>query len=79
MKFKNKETGEIRDCTPNMLNAALVSAQNRKRLFWVGNLINNSYEAVCVPPPEDRGIMLKDISTAATTAGNGGDFPGPMR
>jgi DNA-cytosine methyltransferase len=38
---------------PIMINAALVSAQNRKRLFWT-NIPN-------VIQPEDRGIFLKDI------------------
>ena len=38
---------------PIMINAALVSAQNRKRLFWT-NIPN-------VTQPEDREIFLKDI------------------
>jgi len=38
---------------PIMINAALVSAQNRKRLFWT-NIPN-------VVLPEDRGILLKYI------------------
>jgi DNA (cytosine-5)-methyltransferase 3A len=38
---------------PIMINAALVSAQNRKRLFWT-NIPN-------VTLPEDRGILLKAI------------------
>lgn len=38
---------------PIMINAALVSAQSRKRLFWT-NIPN-------VALPEDRGILLKDI------------------
>lgn len=38
---------------PIMINAALVSAQNRKRLFWT-NIPN-------VTQPEDRSIYLKDI------------------
>lgn len=38
---------------PIMINAALVSAQNRKRLFWT-NIPN-------ITQPEDRGILLKDI------------------
>lgn len=38
---------------PIMINASLVSAQNRKRLFWT-NIPN-------VIQPEDRGIFLKDI------------------
>lgn len=47
---------------PIMINAALISAQNRKRLFWVG--IRNEvgiYTQVYVTQPEDRGILLKDI------------------
>lgn len=38
---------------PIMINAALVSAQNRKRLFWT-NIPN-------VNLPDDRGILLRDI------------------
>lgn len=38
---------------PIMINAALLSAQNRKRLFWT-NIPG-------ITQPEDRGIMLKDI------------------
>lgn len=38
---------------PIMINAALVSAQQRKRLFWT-NIPN-------VTIPEDKGILLKDI------------------
>jgi DNA-cytosine methyltransferase len=38
---------------PIMINASLVSAQNRKRLFWT-NIPN-------VTQPEDKGILLKDI------------------
>ena len=37
---------------PIMINAALVSAQNRKRLFWTN---------IPVKEPQDRGIILKDI------------------
>lgn len=40
---------------PVMINAALVSAQSRKRLFWT----NIPFEM-----PEDRGILLKDILQA---------------
>lgn len=38
---------------PIMIDASLVSAQRRKRLFWT-NIPN-------VTQPEDRGILLKDI------------------
>jgi DNA-cytosine methyltransferase len=46
---------------PIMINAALVSAQNRKRLFWVGKWNGKKYEQVIISQPEDRGILLKDI------------------
>lgn len=46
---------------PIMIDAALVSAQRRKRLFWVGKWNGENYEQVIVPQPEDRGILLKDI------------------
>lgn len=44
---------------PIMINAALVSAQNRKRLFWT-NIPN-------VTLPEDKGILLRDILENANT------------
>ena len=46
---------------PIIINAALVSGQMRKRLFWVGKLIGGVYEQVHIPQPEDRHIYLKDI------------------
>ncbi len=49
------------DIEPVMINASLVSAQNRKRLFWVGKRTDSGYERVYVPLPEDRGILLRDI------------------
>lgn len=43
-------------------NSALVSAQNRQRLYWVGRRNEDgTYSKVSVPLPEDRGILLKDI------------------
>ena len=43
-------------------NSALVSAQNRQRLYWVGRRNEDgTYSKVLVPLPEDRGILLKDI------------------
>ena len=46
---------------PIMINAALVSAQNRKRLFWIGKLVGDTYEQVKIELPEDKGILLRDI------------------
>lgn len=54
-------TQELFGIEPVMINAALVSAQNRKRLFWIGKLENGTYKKVEIPQPEDRGILLKDI------------------
>lgn len=52
---------EVLGVQPVMINASLVSAQNRKRLFWVGKWNGEKYEQVEIPQPEDRGILLKDI------------------
>jgi DNA (cytosine-5)-methyltransferase 3A len=47
---------------PICINSALVSAQNRQRLYWVGRRNEDgTYSKVDVPQPEDRGILLKDI------------------
>jgi DNA (cytosine-5)-methyltransferase 3A len=53
---------------PIEINAALVSAQNRRRLFWT-NIKNEPYglfgDMQCtIPQPEDRGIFIKDILEA---------------
>ena len=53
MGKENKDKiSEILGVQPVMINASLVSAQNRKRLFWANFPINQ---------PEDKGIFLKDI------------------
>lgn len=44
---------EILGVEPIMINSALVSAQQRKRLYWT-NIPN-------VTQPQDKGILLKDI------------------
>ncbi len=59
---KAEITKELWGIEPAMINAALVSAQNRKRLFWVGKLSGNIYVKVEIPQPEDKGILLKDIA-----------------
>lgn len=44
------------------INSALVSAQNRQRLYWVGKRnADGTYSKVDVKQPKDRGILLKDI------------------
>ena len=51
-EFSDK-ISEIMWCEPIEINSALLSAQNRKRLYWT----NISW----VTQPEDKGILLKDI------------------
>ena len=47
---------------PVLINSALVSAQNRQRLYWVGKREpDGTYSQVRVEQPEDRGILLRGI------------------
>lgn len=47
---------------PVLINSALVSAQNRQRLYWVGRRNpDGAYSQVDVEQPADRGILLRDI------------------
>ena len=47
---------------PILINSALVSAQNRQRLYWVGKREpDGTYSRVAVEQPVDRGIFLRDI------------------
>ena len=63
MKKADKETitEELFGIEPVMINSALVTAQQRKRLYWVGKLIDGKYEQVKIEQPEDKAIFLKDI------------------
>lgn len=50
---------------PILINSALLSAQNRERLYWT-NLSNEKRglfdDAYCsIPQPKDKGIYLKDV------------------
>lgn len=47
---------------PICINSALVSAQNRQRLYWCGvRQPDGTYKKADIPQPEDKGILLKDI------------------
>ena len=47
---------------PVLINSALLSAQNRQRLYWVGKReSDDTYSQVPIEQPEDRGILLRDI------------------
>lgn len=53
---------------PICINSALVSAQNRQRLYWCGvRQPDGSYAKADIPQPEDKGILLKDVLDGATT------------
>jgi DNA-cytosine methyltransferase len=47
---------------PILINSALVSAQNRQRLYWCGiRQADGTYIKADIQQPADRGILLKDI------------------
>lgn len=47
---------------PVLINSALVSAQNRQRLYWAGKRNQDgTYSRVAVEQPVDRGILLRNI------------------
>lgn len=55
VRMKKEYIQVINDCLdvePILINSALVSAQNRQRLYWANWNIEQ---------PEDKGILLKDI------------------
>lgn len=52
-KEDNAKITEIMGVEPILINSALVSAQQRKRLYWT-NIPN-------ITQPQDKGILLKDV------------------
>lgn len=47
---------------PILINSALVSAQNRQRLYWCGiRQADGTYKKADIQQPTDRGILLKDV------------------
>lgn len=50
---------------PILINSALVSAQNRQRLYWTNIKTEQyglfGYKRCAIPQPEDKGILLQDI------------------
>ena len=54
------------------INSALVSAQNRQRLYWVGKRnADGTYSKVDVKQPKDRYILLKDVLDGMTDRDKG--------
>lgn len=61
-----KSISEAFGFDPVCINSALVSAQIRKRLYWIGRRnCDGSYSKIDVRQPEDKGILLKDVLTNA--------------
>lgn len=58
---KETITKELFDIEPIMINSALVTAQQRKRLYWVGKLVDGKYKQVKIEQPNDKEIYLKDV------------------
>lgn len=52
-------------CKPVMINSALLSAQNRKRYYWVNWCLKKEslfgLPTCVIPQPKDKGIILKNI------------------
>ena len=57
---------------PICINSALVSAQNRQRLYWVGiRQTDGTYKKADIEKPEDKKIFLKDILDGMTNREKG--------
>ena len=53
---------------PILINSALVSAQNRQRLYWCGiRQADGTYKKADIQQPADRGILLRDILETGVT------------
>src|SRR5574344_2649938 len=53
---------------PILINSALVSAQNRQRLYWCGiRQADGTYVKAEIQQPADRGIVLKDMLETGVT------------
>lgn len=87
VRMDKRSEGVISDALgvlPIVINSALVSAQNRVRLYWTN--IGETYTDLSgmrvstIPQPEDRGLVLRDIiergkSPALLAKGGGGAQP----
>ena len=61
-KAVQQEISKIIGFEPVLINSALVSAQNRQRIYWVGKRnADGTYSKVDVNQPADRGVLLKDV------------------
>lgn len=68
MKKEHKDKiSELLRVQPIMICSSKLTAQMRKRLYWVGRLVGDKYEQVIIEQPEDKGIALKDIIESGDT------------
>lgn len=52
---------------PVCIDSSLVSAQRRKRLYWVGKRnLNGTYSKVHIDMPSDKGVLVRDIIDGST-------------
>ena len=63
-----EEISQLLGCYPVMINAALVSAQSRKRFYWT-NIGEKEYDlfqfpTCAIPQPNDKKIYLQSILTS---------------
>ena len=64
MKTNTKRIiSETLNIQPITLNSQRVCAQNRKRLYWIGQYNNktNKYETIPIKPPANKNVFLKHI------------------
>jgi DNA (cytosine-5)-methyltransferase 3A len=65
---RDKISKYLFDIEPIKICSSLLTAQMRKRLYWVGSLQEDgSYKKVDIQQPEDKGIVLKDIIESGDT------------
>lgn len=65
---RNEMTSYLFGIEPILINSSLLTAQQRKRLYWCGALQEDgSYKKVEISQPEDKGILLKDILESGDT------------
>lgn len=65
---KNTITQALFGIEPILIDSALVTAQQRKRLYWVGKLQKDGvYKKVEINQPENKEILLKDIIESGDT------------
>ena len=59
---KNEMTSYLFGIEPILINSSLLTAQQRKRIYWIGRLgLDGNYTKVEISQPEDKGILLRDI------------------